>query len=223
MKALWRQLVAYGFRLLYNELAWLYDPVSWLVSLGRWHKWQQSIWPYLPPGGRILEVGPGPGHLLVDLATAGLQPVGLDLSPAMLRLASQRLRKRNLRVPLCRGQAEALPFAAQSFQAVVLTFPTPFVYDPGWLLQLQRVLKADGRAIVVEMATFDESNLPFRILEWLYGITGQRGLGPDLVQLLTAAGFAVSRHAVAVHRTTVHLIVAQCQAAPLCMPWSRIE
>jgi ubiquinone/menaquinone biosynthesis C-methylase UbiE len=218
VKTLWRRFVTCAFRLLYNELAWLYDPVSWLVSLGRWRRWQQSVWPYLPPGGRVLEVGPGSGHLLVDLAAAGLQPVGLDLSPEMLRLARRRLHKRRLPVPLCRGRAEALPFAAQTFRAAVLTFPTPFVYDPGWLLQLHRVLEQDGRVIVALMATFDRADLLSRFLEWLYGITGQRGPGPDLVPLLDTAGFAASRHTVAVDTTTVHLVVAQRRSTPLPRP-----
>ena len=82
MKQLWRRLVAFGFRLLYNELAWLYDPVSRLVSKGQWRRWVRALWPWLPASGRVLEVGSGPGHLLADLAAAGYEATGLDPSVA---------------------------------------------------------------------------------------------------------------------------------------------
>jgi ubiquinone/menaquinone biosynthesis C-methylase UbiE len=208
---IWRRLVILGFRLLYNELAWLYDPVSWAVSLGRWRKWQKSIWPYLPLDGRVLEVGSGPGHLLADLAESGHESLGLDLSPAMLRLARRRLQRLGLSARLCGGRAQALPFAAQAFDAVVLTFPTPFVYDPAWLPQLRRVLKPSGRLIVVEMASFDAHTPGLWLLEWLYRITGQRGPVPDLPQLLGAVGLSARRESLPVDGTSVSLVVAEAR------------
>lgn len=217
MKTLWRQLVAFGFRLLYNELAWLYDAVSWAVSLGRWRRWQAAIWPYLPPAGLVLEVGSGPGHLLQDLSAAGYLAVGLDLSAAMLSLARRRPRRRGQAVPLCRGRANHLPFAAQTFDAVVATFPTSFVYDPAWMHQVARVLqgpapakgKAGGRLIVVEMASFRQRDPAARCLEWLFRITGQRGPTPDLPALLGIAGLAARRETVAVDGSSVTLVLAE--------------
>lgn len=47
---------------LYNELAWAYDPVSWLVSLGQWDVWRKGALDYLT-GKRILEIGFGTGEL----------------------------------------------------------------------------------------------------------------------------------------------------------------
>jgi ubiquinone/menaquinone biosynthesis C-methylase UbiE len=206
----WRQrILILGFRLLYNELAWTYDAVSWIVSLGRWHRWQRTALNYLPPQGRILEVGSGPGHLLVDLAQAGHHPVGLDLSVNMLRLASRRLGDHRLGVPLSRGQAEALPFKPRAFDAVVLTFPTPFVYDPSWIEQLLRVLRTPGRLIVVEKAAFTTTNPVAGCLEWLYRITGQRGPAPDLPGLLESSSLRAWRDEVEVDGTTVGLVLAE--------------
>jgi ubiquinone/menaquinone biosynthesis C-methylase UbiE len=214
MKAWWPRLVAFGFRLLYHELAWLYDPVSWIASLGRWRRWQRSIWPFLPAAGRVLEVGFGPGHLLADLAEGGYEPVGLDLSPAMLRRARRNLRRRRAPIPLCRGQAQALPFAPHTFNAVVVTFPTPFVYDPAWMAQLARVLKYGGRLIVVEMAQFTQRELHVRLVEWAFRVTGQRGPAPDLAGLLAAAGFRAWREQVEVEGTVVSLTLAEQGTAP---------
>ena len=208
MKGLWRQIVTLGFHLLYNELAWLYDPVSWLSSRGQWRRWQHSIRPYLPAQGRILEVACGPGHLLIDLAEAGYRAYGLDRSPAMLRLARRRLDRQGQPVRLCQAEAAALPFAAWSFAAVAVTFPTAFVYDPAWLEQLARVLQPGGRAIVVEMAHFVRRDPHSRCLEWLYRVTGQRGPAPDLVQLLAAAGLPAQRQEIQIQDTQVGLLIA---------------
>jgi ubiquinone/menaquinone biosynthesis C-methylase UbiE len=210
MRRLWYRLVAFGFRLLYNELAWLYDPVSWLVSKGLWRRWQRTALAYLPAAGTVLEVGFGPGHLLADLATAGYRPVGLDLSPAMLRQA----RRRGLALRLCRGRAEALPFAPGIFDAVVLTFPTPFAYDPAWLRHSQRVLKPGGRLVVVEMTSFQKRTTQTRLLEWLFRITGQRGPAPDLLGLLIATGLSAERQQVQVEDTRVSLVLAEKPGAP---------
>jgi ubiquinone/menaquinone biosynthesis C-methylase UbiE len=215
---LWWRAVAGGFRLLYNELAWLYDPVSWIVSLGRWRKWQYSIFPFLLPIGRVLEVGAGPGHVLAALAVrqaAGqqnppdrLQPVGMDLSPAMLRLARRRLMRHAATVSLCRGRAEALPFAPQSFDAVIAAFPTSYVYSPAWIADLARVLNDGGQVIIVEMAYLLGRRLHVRILEWLFRVTGQRGPEVDLPTMLGRAGLTAQRERVEVDGTLVSLVIA---------------
>jgi ubiquinone/menaquinone biosynthesis C-methylase UbiE len=215
MMRLWRRLVAFGFRLLYNELAWLYDPVSWIVSLGKWQRWQASIWPYLPPAGRILEIGSGPGHLLVELSASGYQVVGLDLSPAMLRLTRRRLGGQGLTTPVCRGRATALPFAPGRFDAVVLTFPTEFVYDPVCIRQLARALKDGGRLVVAETCRFQRRDLLARFLEWLYRITGQRGAAPDLPARLDEADLAARRERVEVNGSSVTIVLAEKRKSAL--------
>jgi ubiquinone/menaquinone biosynthesis C-methylase UbiE len=206
--AVWWRLIALGFRLLYNELACFYDPVSWTVSMGRWRRWQQTVWTYLPPAGRILEVGPGPGHLLVDLLSAGYQPFGLELSLAMLRLVRQRFGRLSLAIPLCRGDAGSLPFAPGAFDAVVATFPTAYVYDPDYLGEVARVLRPGGRLVIVQMAYFERQGFLSHPLAWLYKITGQSGPGPDLAQLLSQAGLKAWHDTVAVDGSVVGLVLA---------------
>jgi ubiquinone/menaquinone biosynthesis C-methylase UbiE len=209
MKGLWRRLVVLGFRLLYNELAFLYDPVSWVASKGYWRKWQRTALSYLPVKGRVLEVGFGPGHLLVDLVETGRRPFGLDLSRAMLRQARRRLQARSLVVPLCRGHAYTLPFVGEAFDAIVVTFPTPFVYAPAWLREVDRTLTPAGRLVVVEMATFRRGGPVDRSLEALYRITGQRAPSPDLAERLRQAGFLAWREASEVDGTEVGLVLAE--------------
>ncbi|MBZ0309948.1 MAG: class I SAM-dependent methyltransferase, partial [Anaerolineae bacterium] len=127
LKTLWWRLVKLGFRLLYNEMAFTYDTVANIVSLGQWWDWQRSALKYLPKDGTVLELAHGTGHLQIDLLAGGWQVVGFDLSPQMGQITRRRLQKKQLPVRLARGMAQALPFPDQSFTAVISTFPTPFI------------------------------------------------------------------------------------------------
>jgi ubiquinone/menaquinone biosynthesis C-methylase UbiE len=173
---LWRAFLRLFFRLLYNEFAWTYDLVAWVVSLGRWRAWGSTAIPYLSPClqcERVLELAHGPGHLLGALVGQGMAPVGLDLSPYMGRLARRRLLRRGLTVPLVRARAQALPFREGCFAGAVSTFPAEFILDPATLREVARVLRPAGRLIVVVWARLDERGLLSRFIGWLYRITGQ--------------------------------------------------
>lgn len=172
LHTLWHRFLRLFFRLLYNELAWTYDVVAWVVSMGRWRAWARTTLPHLR-GSRVLELGHGPGHLLVALEECGLAPVGVDLSPHMGRQAKVRLLHAGARVPLVRARAQALPFQAASFESIVATFPTDYIIDPRTLGQLARLLKPTGRLVVATSARFEGQGLLARLLSWLYEVTGQ--------------------------------------------------
>ena len=187
IRRLWFTLVRWGFHLLYNQFAWAYDAVSWLVSLGNWRRWQRATIPYLK-GQRVLDLAFGTGNLLIDLVEAGYRPCGLDLSPYMVRIARHKLRQRELHVPLCRGRAQALPFADNVFDAVVSTFPAEFILHPATLREVIRVLRPGGRAVVVAEARLEGHGFLSRFIEWLYAITGQRGPWPKMDAPLQEVG-----------------------------------
>ncbi|RME47850.1 MAG: methyltransferase domain-containing protein, partial [Caldilineae bacterium] len=138
------KLLRTGFFLLYNHLAFTYDAVAWLVSLGAWARWRRTVMPYLRPGP-TLELAFGTGGLFADLCEAGRRPVGIDLSPFMARLAARRLRRRRLPLALARARAQALPFPTRRFANVVATFPTPYIFEPATLSEVHRVLADGGR------------------------------------------------------------------------------
>src|ERR1700687_5659324 len=93
MNKLWRRLVKFGFRLLYHEMAFTYDAVSWIVSMGEWRSWQRAALKHLnvSPGTRVLELAHGTGNLQIDLHAEGLNPIGLDFSASMGRIARDKL------------------------------------------------------------------------------------------------------------------------------------
>ena len=135
------------FRLLYNELAFTYDAVSRLVSLGHWRGWQRCALRYLPAPeeGIVLELAHGTGDLQIDLQRHGYETVAFDLSSAMGRLARRKLQRTRLRADIVRADALRLPYRSGSFAAAVCTFPTSFVFCEQVLAELARVLRPPGR------------------------------------------------------------------------------
>lgn len=174
---IWWSLVRFGFRLLYNELAFTYDLVSYIVSLGAWRCWQRSALTYLPESteGLVLELAHGTGNLQIDLHARGYRTIGYDLSGAMGRIARNKLKDRGIPARLVRGKAQQLPFPNGQFSAVITTFPTDFITSSDTLHEVQRVLRSDGQLIIVPTALLTGSGIFARLLEWLYRITGQRG------------------------------------------------
>jgi ubiquinone/menaquinone biosynthesis C-methylase UbiE len=156
---------------LYTELAWAYDLVSWVVSLGRWTTWRRVALRYLA-GEHILEVGCGTGHLLHDLAGRGPQAVGCDLSAAMLRQARRRVGSTGL---LCRVRAQALPFPAACFDAVVCVFPAPYINDPRTWNEFARVLVPAGRVVVVYGVSVGKKTLGQRLVRFLLSLSRTGG------------------------------------------------
>ena len=159
---------------LYGPFAWAYDAVAWVVSRGKWTAWGAAALPLIP-GGPVLELAHGPGHLLVSMARRGLRPVGLDLSPQMSALARRRLRRAGFPPRLVRARAQRLPFPDGAFRALVATFPTEFILDPA----TARVLAPGGTAIVVPVAIPGGHDPIARALRLLYRITGQDRLPPE--------------------------------------------
>ncbi len=190
-------LLRFGFRLLYNEMAWTYDAVSWIVSAGEWRAWQRSALKHLnaSSGSVILELAHGTANVQCELRTAGYESVGLDLSKAMGRIARGKLRRAGFAPQLVQGDARHLPFSAGVFPAIVCTFPTSFIIDPQVIREMYRVLLPGGRLVLVASAAFTGHGLIKRVLDWLYGATGQRGEWPsDIRQRFEAAGFSLTSH-----------------------------
>lgn len=164
---LYATLIRWAFQRLYYECAWTYDAVAWLVSRGLWRNWTLAALPYLQ--GRVLELGCGTGYVQHALAlTHPDLAVGIDSSPQMLALTRRRLRGTVQPPQLAQAVAQALPFAAQSFDSVLATFPTEYVLHPATILELCRVLDSRGRLVIVDAATFTTAGLYERLIKLAY-------------------------------------------------------
>jgi ubiquinone/menaquinone biosynthesis C-methylase UbiE len=213
----WNFLLRFGFHLLYNQLAWTYDWVSRIVSLGQWQEWQRAALPYLK-GAEILELAHGPGHMLVELNGAGYQVYGIDISRNMGRLARGRLHKLGFPIALIRGDARCLPFRSETYDSILSTFPTEFIFEQRTLDSLVRVLKPGGRVVIVPEARLVNGGLIRRLIEWLFKITGQRVESDsnswlaqrwiEVEKRILAAGFKVSLERIDLEDSTVTIVLA---------------
>ena len=101
-------------------------------------------------GMRVLEIGCGTGTNLELFADAGCDVAGIDLSPSMMELATEKL---GVRADLRLGDAANMPFADNSFD-LVLAFLTihemhPAVRKPV-MDEIVRVTGDEGKALFVD-------------------------------------------------------------------------
>ena len=107
----------------------------------------------LQPGERVADLGCGPGLLAQEMAAKVGENGAVectDFSPSMIALAQRRchgLACVNVRV----GDVSLLPYGAGAFDAAVCTQVYEYVHDVALaLLELHRVLRPGGRALVVD-------------------------------------------------------------------------
>jgi ubiquinone/menaquinone biosynthesis C-methylase UbiE len=108
--------------------------------------------------GAILDVGTGPGWLLVKLhqESARLRMVGLDASPAMVDKARKNMAIAGLSdvVEVKEGEASHMPFADSSFDIVVSTGSVHhWKESTACLNDIYRVLKQGGYALLYDFVS----------------------------------------------------------------------
>jgi ubiquinone/menaquinone biosynthesis C-methylase UbiE len=107
--------------------------------------------------GRVLEVGAGTGINLEHYAEGLDELVLVEPERAMVRKLERRLREVGREARILEADAEALPFADDSFDAVVCTLVLCSVRDPQRALdELRRVLRPDGSFYFLEHVRSDD-------------------------------------------------------------------
>ena len=200
-----QRFMRFFFRLLYHPFAFTYDLVAATVSFGDWKNWVYSILPFIN-GTRLLELGHGPGHLQRLLRDRGLVAVAIDESTQMGRIAKRRLGSSQ---KLTRALAQHIPFANKSFDTIVSTFPTDYIFQKQTLSEVKRCLSDGGRLIVLP-AAFPKSGF----LKWLYKITGEspadltESIKKKIQQPFIEAGFRAEVEIVEVKSSRLLIVVA---------------
>ncbi len=204
------RFLEFFFHHLYHGFAFAYDFVAAAVSFGQWIKWTETTLPFIE-GTRVLELGHGPGHLQRILLDRGLDAFGMDESSQMSRLARRRiLQSGYAQINLVRGLGQTLPFAAESFDSIVATFPAPYIAEARTLSEARRVLR-NGGCFIVLIAAWPKS----RILQWVYRVTSQSPaegvaiLKEKVTALLAHAGFKANAQIVEVKSASLLIVVAE--------------
>ncbi len=141
---------------LFRGLPARYDQLSAALSFWQDPRWRRALVDTIAPvpGERILDVATGTGMVAAELrARADCAVVGLDQSAEMLAGAHTRFAAelQSGRVELVTGQAEKLPFADASFDALTFTYLLRYVDDPpATVRELARVVRPGGRIASLE-------------------------------------------------------------------------
>lgn len=104
----------------------------------------------LPDGAKILDIGCGPGELVLSLTRKGADVWGVDIAEGMIRAAKELLAREDCDPDrLSVGDIENLDFADGWFDAVVASGVIEYQqYDEAALREMNRVLRADGHLIL---------------------------------------------------------------------------
>jgi ubiquinone/menaquinone biosynthesis C-methylase UbiE len=156
-----------------------YDRIS------RWYDLLEGIWEErvrrlalkkldLRVGERVLEIGCGTGHGMLELARAAGLPgraYGLELSPRMLDITRKRIAAAGFEgtAVLLRGDATHLPVKQRILDAVFMSFvlelfDTPEI--PLVLSECRRVLRPGGRICVVSLSRACGTSRMRNLYEW---------------------------------------------------------
>ena len=101
----------------------------------------------------VLDVCCGAGHAAEVVAARVRQVVGIDLTPALLALGAGRLAEAGIRnVLLQEGNAQSLPFVAESFDLVYCFASLHHVGDPAAAMtEMVRVCSPGARVVVQDL------------------------------------------------------------------------
>ena len=151
----------------FDSVAGKYDLMNDVMSAGihrawkNWYVWQTGV----KPGEAVLDLAAGTGDITLRLAKrmrgkgAGAdiegRLVSSDINAAMLKIGEERLTNKgwlkNLEFVI--ANAEALPFADNSFDLITMAFGLRNVtHQDKALAEMARVLKPGGRVLVLEFS-----------------------------------------------------------------------
>jgi ubiquinone/menaquinone biosynthesis C-methylase UbiE/DNA-binding transcriptional ArsR family regulator len=111
--------------------------------------------------GELLDIGTGTGRVLEILASRVTRGVGVDMSSGMLAVARTNLERADLKhIHVRKGDMYQLPVEDSSFDLAILHMVLHYSDNPAEVIrEASRVLKPDGRLIVVDFAAHAEEYL----------------------------------------------------------------
>jgi demethylmenaquinone methyltransferase/2-methoxy-6-polyprenyl-1,4-benzoquinol methylase len=158
-------------RAMFDRIARVYDPMNLVISAFQEPRWRKRAVKLsgAKPGDRVLDVATGTGKVAADLHTKtqpGGTVLGVDISPAMIRIAQKRFADRP-GLTYVVGDALALPTEDGSFDAATIAFGMRNLPDYGkGFSELARSVRPGGRVVCLEIAR--PKSRPARILQFWF-------------------------------------------------------
>jgi demethylmenaquinone methyltransferase/2-methoxy-6-polyprenyl-1,4-benzoquinol methylase len=159
---------------MFDQIAERYDLLNDVLSLGQDRLWRRVVAATVAarPGERVLDLAAGTGTSSRTFTTAGAYCVACDFSLGMLQVGARKAASQRRPdgpapgpVRFAAGDALALPFRDQAFDAVTISFGLRNVAGPdAALAEMLRVTKPGGRLVICEFG-----HLPAARLDAWYG------------------------------------------------------
>ncbi len=145
---------------LFNRITLSYDRMNRILTLGMDRRWRrraaETLVAFEP--NSVLDLCTGTGdlaYLLVEMLKENTSVTGLDYSPQMLERAEEKRAGDRTNPRFVLGDAAALPYDPDSFDAVTvsfafrnLTYRNPRMEET--LAEIRRVLRPGGALVIVE-------------------------------------------------------------------------
>lgn len=156
-------------RVLFSAIARKYDLGNQIISFGTHihYKKQALLELSLKPGQKLLDCCTGTGDM-VFLALnlfPGIQAIGIDISEEMIQVASERLNAYpalKSRATFMKGDATNLSFGDEEFDTVTTAFGLRNISEKeDFFKEAYRVLKKEGKLVVLEFSNPDDSSFGF--------------------------------------------------------------
>ena len=144
---------------MFDRISPKYDRLNHLLSLNIDKTWRKKTAKAVAKSQpeTILDLATGTADLAIALAKYNPQAhiIGLDISEKMLEIGKEKVKKQDLdnQIDLRLGDAAALPFESQFFDAVTMAFGVRnFENLQQGLSEICRVLKPNGRVYILEFS-----------------------------------------------------------------------
>ena len=160
-------------REMFDNIAPTYDKLNHLMSMNVDKLWRRHALKEIVDGTprRILDVACGTGDSTISIAKAaaeGSEVVGADISEGMMALVTEKAEKAGVsdRIKLQVADGEDLPYGEGSFDRVTCAFGIRnFEHKEKGLEEFLRVLKAGGRAVILELSVPQN-----KVVRWVYDL-----------------------------------------------------
>ena len=141
---------------LFDGIAGSYEWPAEVFSFFQYGRWRRFLVSQLRVSqeATVLDVATGTGLVASDIVDRfKCRVVGIDLSDGMIEQARRNIKSARIApaVRLVKGCAEKLPFADNSFDAILFTYLLRYVEDPEATLgELSRVLRPGGQMMSLD-------------------------------------------------------------------------
>jgi demethylmenaquinone methyltransferase/2-methoxy-6-polyprenyl-1,4-benzoquinol methylase len=145
-------------RSMFDNIAHRYDFLNHFLSVGIDRVWRKTAVKQIASlhPKRILDMATGTADLAVALHKSYPEAEinGIDLSPEMIRVGQEKIARKNIaQISLAVGDAEALEAPSNHYDAATVAFGVRnFENLQKGLKELHRVLRPDGRLVVLEFS-----------------------------------------------------------------------